>query len=162
VKIRLERGRTLLRARLARRGVALSGSIIGLLLARNAAPAVPPTLVNETAVAAAKFALGNLPAPFMSNSVVVLAREVLNTMFVTRVKFAVLLVLFVGVALFGAGVGSYRALARPQEKDGPAPVNQKQRQPDVQPKKLTQPPPAKEAKKLIRVLLFADAPSREY
>jgi RNA polymerase sigma factor (sigma-70 family) len=163
VKIRLERGRTLLRARLARRGVALSGSVVGLLLARNAAPAIPPTLVNETAVAAAKFALGNLPATFMSNSVVVLAREVLNTMFVTRVKFAVLLVLFVGVALFGAGVGSYRALGRPQEEDGPAPViPEKQRQPDVQPKKLTQPPPAKEAKKLLRVLLVADAPTREY
>src|SRR5262245_7210243 len=82
---RLARARDLLRGRLARRGLALSGGALASLLAGSAARAgVPPALAGATVRAAAGFAAGAVAA----TPAVILAQGVLETMFVVKLKFA--------------------------------------------------------------------------
>jgi RNA polymerase sigma factor (sigma-70 family) len=98
---RLAAGRKLLAARLARRGVALSGGALAAALSGGAASArVSAPLVLATAKAAA----GHLAA--VAPAVAVLAQGVLRTMFLTKLKVVVGVALVV-VAL-GAGGIAYR------------------------------------------------------
>jgi RNA polymerase sigma factor (sigma-70 family) len=98
---RLAAGRKLLAARLSRRGVALAGGALAAALSGGAASAqVSAPLVLATARAAA----GHLAA--VAPAVAVLAQGVLRTMFLTKLKVVVGVVLVV-VAL-GAGGIAYR------------------------------------------------------
>src|SRR5262245_10216951 len=85
---RLERGRTLLRNRLARRGLTLSATLLGAAVAPTAS-AMPAGLAASTAKAAARFLGGRAVAGVVSARVVALTDGVLRTMFLTRVKIVV-------------------------------------------------------------------------
>jgi RNA polymerase sigma factor (sigma-70 family) len=163
VKIRLERGRELLRARLARRGLALSGLAAGALLAEGAATAaLPPALIGATAAAARLFALGQLTTAAGPPSVA-LAEGVLKAMTLTRLKVAALLVLAVSAISLGMGLLAHRAFAeRPNENAPPRQeaAREPQPRPPVRLAAAPAPPPAPD--KPLRVLLFADGPTREY
>src|SRR5262249_5443614 len=98
---RLERGRTLLRNRLARRGLTLSATLLGAAVAPTAS-AMPAGLAASTAKAAARFLGGRAGAGVVSARVVALTDGVLRTMFLTRVKIVVLAVLV--VTALGAGL----------------------------------------------------------
>jgi RNA polymerase sigma factor (sigma-70 family) len=156
VKIRLERGRQLLRNRLARRGFALSTVLVGSLLSQNGATAMPAALAAVTAAAARSFALGQLSASVASQSSTALALGVLKTMMMNRFKFAILLVLTISVALFGVGLAAYRAFAQPPKGAALEP------RPVPQTKQAEVAPVAKAPEKPLRVLLFTSAPTREY
>jgi RND family efflux transporter MFP subunit len=95
IKGRLERGRNLLRKRLCRRGLALS---IGALATVVSAPAIAlsPPLVAST-VKAATLVLAGQAAGAVSAQVIGLMEGVLNTMFLTKLKIAAVLVLIVSV-----------------------------------------------------------------
>ena len=163
VKIRLERGRALLRARLTRRGFALSGPLVGSLLARNATAAVSPFLVRDTVASATAFASGQLPAAVLAQPAVALANGALKTMMTTRPQLTVLLILSVSVAFLTAGLGAYRALAHAPDPAAPrwSEVDQELKlEPQV--KAAVVPPPDKKPEKPLRVLLFAGGPTREY
>jgi RNA polymerase sigma factor (sigma-70 family) len=163
VKIRLERGRALLRARLTRRGIALSGLMVGSLLAQNATAAVSPFLVRDTVASATAFAFGKLSAAVLARTAVILANGALRTMIPNRLQFAVLLVLSVSVAFLAAGLGAYRALAHAPDPAAPrSPEVDHELKPKVQVKGAVVPPPDKKPEKPLRVLLFADGPTREY
>src|SRR5262245_4809911 len=116
VKSRLSRARDLLRTRLTRRGITLSTGLLGAALAEQAAPAVPPALVEtgvQTIVLAAAGAAGR-PA------VTALAEGVLKAMFVTRMKIATLALLALGTVLLAAGLCAHPARAeRPAEEPAP-------------------------------------------
>src|SRR5207253_1932502 len=59
---RLTRGRSLLAARLTRRGVAVSAAALALALGQSATAAVPSALVTSTSRAATQFAAGSSAA----------------------------------------------------------------------------------------------------
>src|SRR5262249_3614880 len=64
VKGRLARARDLLRARLTRRGLALSTGLVAAALGQNTAPAAVPVLLGDATVRAAmRLAAGRGPAP---------------------------------------------------------------------------------------------------
>ena len=94
LKGRLERGRQLLRVRLARRGLTLSVGLLASGLSQSSAQAVPAVLLATTAKAAA--GAGEFPP-----RVYMLAEGVLRAMFLTKLKIIAALFLTLGVA--GAG-----------------------------------------------------------
>jgi RNA polymerase sigma factor (sigma-70 family) len=119
---RLARARELLRLRLQRRGVSLSGGLLALLLAEHAlAAATPATLATATARQALAFAAGPAGEGGISAAVLTLTRAALT---VSRVKVAVVL-LTVGL-LTGAALVAHRTLVAkpppivPEERPEPA------------------------------------------
>jgi RNA polymerase sigma factor (sigma-70 family) len=103
---RLAAGRRLLAGRLSRRGVALSGGALAVLLSQGGASAqVPAPLVVATAKAAVLVAAGHLagvPIP-----VALVTKGVLRAMFLTKLKVAAGVVLL--AAALGAGGLAYQA-----------------------------------------------------
>jgi RNA polymerase sigma factor (sigma-70 family) len=120
VKGLLERGRELLRSRLARRGVTLSSGALAAMLSGNAlAAAVPAVLRDSTARAALAFAAGEAPA---TGSAAALAEGVLQAMMTYRVKWWLAAALMLGLASGGAGLlafGGRPAEERAAQKQGP-------------------------------------------
>jgi RNA polymerase sigma factor (sigma-70 family) len=106
IKTRLARARRLLADRLARRGLAPWGRFSNL-----PAVAVPAALAGSTARAAALAAAGKTAAAgAVSAHVAGLTEGVLRAMMLTKLKVAAV-VMAVGLAVGGAGMMSYRALA---------------------------------------------------
>jgi RNA polymerase sigma factor (sigma-70 family) len=101
VKGMLERGRQLLRARLARRGLVMAeGALVAVLSEGALAASVPAALGERTVKAAVLFASGQAAA----GSAAVLAEGALQTMWITRVTITVAVVLALGLAGAGAVV----------------------------------------------------------
>jgi RNA polymerase sigma factor (sigma-70 family) len=112
---RLARGRDLLRARLARRGVTLSASLLAVGLARPA-EAMSPLLPAKTACAAAAFAAGQEGA---APGAATLAQAALRGMTAFRLKAAAVLALALGGLVLGAGALAYQGPAPPPEVPPP-------------------------------------------
>jgi RNA polymerase sigma factor (sigma-70 family) len=110
LKGRLERGRSLLRRRLARRGLAPSAFLATLLSERTAA-AVPGALLGATVRAAQVSLVGRGAAAGISAPVRALVQEGLKSMLVSKLKIGTALVLAVGLLALAAGVLAHRALA---------------------------------------------------
>jgi hypothetical protein len=98
VASRLARARALLAKRLARRGVAFSGSSVAALLSAGVAGSAPPALVASTIKAASLLAAGQA-AGIVSAKVAALTEGVVKAMFVTKIKSVLAVVLVVGLAL---------------------------------------------------------------
>jgi RNA polymerase sigma factor (sigma-70 family) len=158
VKIRLERGRAMLRERLRRRGLALLPLLARPLPAESAAPTA---LVDATVASARLFAVGTLPAAAASSAAVALAEGALRTMRITRLTFTALLVLAASVVSLAVAGWAVAALA-----DAPGPGASAQPQ-GVRASRsaagpAAQPKPEKAKDRQLRVLLFAAGPSRDY
>jgi RNA polymerase sigma factor (sigma-70 family) len=116
---RLARARTMLAKRLGRRGVALSGGALAVVLSQNAASAcVPTSVVASTIKAASLFAAGQAAAAgAISVKVTALTEGVLKTMLLTKLKTATLVLLTVALLGTGAGWLTHQALAeKPTDK----------------------------------------------
>src|SRR5262249_49603056 len=113
VKIRLERGRALLRARLMRRGLELSGLLAGACLAeRTATAAMPAAFVRAMAAAAKAFVENQLSKPAASsNTAADLAEGLLKTMMLARLKTVIVVALAASMAIVGLAHSAHRALA---------------------------------------------------
>jgi RNA polymerase sigma factor (sigma-70 family) len=116
---RLARARDLLRRRLVRRGLTLSAAV-AVLLARDAT-AVPPPLLAATVRAALLCLAGPAAAGLIPAQVTSLVKGVLQAMFMTKVKKA-LVVLLVALLITGAGLLALRAPAEPPQPPGAAPA----------------------------------------
>jgi RNA polymerase sigma factor (sigma-70 family) len=117
VKGRLTRARDLLRDRLTRRGVTLSGGLVATVLSAQAASAVVPVaLAHSTVKAAALAGAGRATAAGVSASVANLVEGVLHEMFQTKLKVTAALVLTVALIGAGAGVLTYHAPAADQSR----------------------------------------------
>jgi RNA polymerase sigma factor (sigma-70 family) len=114
VSTRLARARELLRARLTRRGLALSAGLLATALSQGAAPAVPPALTAATVSAAASLAAGAAVSP----PVAALTEGVLKAMLVSKCKVVTAVLLAVGVVVGGAGGFAYRMQAAEQPAPG--------------------------------------------
>jgi RNA polymerase sigma factor (sigma-70 family) len=105
---RLSRGRERLRARLARRGVALTAAAFAFTLSQNAASAsVPASLVTPTVGAALPFAAGTAANALVPAQVAALAEGALQTMTLLKLKVtaAVLVLAMLGTGLTWAASG---------------------------------------------------------
>src|SRR5262249_19636465 len=109
VKTRLAKGRELLRARLERRGLALSAGSLAASLAPEAVnAAVAPALAEATLHAATLYAAGAKGA--VTASVAVLVQAAVREMFVAKL-LSVAGVLLLVAATAGAGLLTYQALS---------------------------------------------------
>jgi RNA polymerase sigma factor (sigma-70 family) len=98
---RLARARELLRQRLSRRGLTLSGAALIAVLSEQAS--VPAATVAAAARMAALFALGQTAAGTVSPPVATLAHGVLQAMSLAKMKTIAMLLVVLG--LFAAGTG---------------------------------------------------------
>jgi RNA polymerase sigma factor (sigma-70 family) len=101
---RLASAKKMLAHQLARRGVAPAGAAVAVLAAGAAVAQVPPALVRPTAKAAILAMTGQLPAA--AAPAAALTKEVLNTMFVTKVKLVVGL-LTAAIVIGASGLAFY-------------------------------------------------------
>jgi RNA polymerase sigma factor (sigma-70 family) len=124
---RLNRGRARLRARLMRRGLALTAGLFLSALTRGSAPAaLPAGRVQAIAKAVLASAVGR-GGGLVSEHVATLAAGAARSLFVPPGKVATLLVLVLGFVTVGAGLWAQRQLAAQapaaaaaQPVDGPA------------------------------------------
>jgi RNA polymerase sigma factor (sigma-70 family) len=122
---RLVRARTMLRGRLARHGLAVSGGALATILSQNEATAgVPTAVVSSTIQAMSLSAAGNAAATgAISAKAAILAQGVMRAMLFTRLKgvAAVLLALAAAVGVVGLTYGfKARAAPTPQAAAPPA------------------------------------------
>ena len=114
---RLSRARERLRARLTKRGVALSTAALAALVTEKATSAtVSASLSKITLQAGLSLAATGAATGIVSTHVIALTEGVVKAMFVTKLRFAIALVLAVGV-LAGAGAAGYSALTTEPAQD---------------------------------------------
>ena len=108
---RLERGRSLLRARLVRRGLGPAAVLVAAAWpSATASACLPATLVSSTTKAAGPFAAGQAAAPgVISVKVAALTEGVMNTMLPTKLKFVTVMLLVI------ASVCSVCGFIRPRD-----------------------------------------------
>lgn len=112
---RLERGRALLRTRLARRGLSPAALLaIAAWPTANASAAVPPSLKASTIKAASLFAAGGTVTGAVSAKVTALSEGVLKTMFISKLKVVTALTVAVGLLSLGGGLSSLALRANGQ------------------------------------------------
>jgi RNA polymerase sigma factor (sigma-70 family) len=115
---RLARARTMLRTRLARRGLALSGGAFAATLAANtAAASLPTTLMQPTLTAAVQFAAGKAAAAIVAAPVAALVEK---AMLATKTKLVTVLLLAAGLLVGGASL--FARPTPPAEEAPPAQV----------------------------------------
>jgi RNA polymerase sigma factor (sigma-70 family) len=101
---RLARGRDLLRSRLGRRGLALSGAMLGVALVQEGtAASVPMTLAESTLTLALRSAAGQLAGGASAARIAALAESAVKAMFLSRLKIATAVVLVAAAVALGAG-----------------------------------------------------------
>jgi RNA polymerase sigma factor (sigma-70 family) len=122
VKHRLERGRSLLRQRLARRGLTLA---VALLLHDAGRAALSAELIRSTARAASLFAAGKSFSTTVSPRASILAEDALTGMIAGKVKFVSIVVLALTLAASGAGLAVFRT---PAHETPPKPAKERRAQ----------------------------------
>src|SRR5262249_22320890 len=116
----LARARERLRARLTRRGLALTSALLGAMLSQTAASAaVPAALTESTLKAALLFAAGPAAASTIAVPVLAYAEGVLQSTVVAKLKLTAVLLLALAVAGPGTGVLVYHFRTRVQENGAP-------------------------------------------
>jgi len=130
-KRRLEEGRELLRQRLQRRGLGLSGALLASALAGSATAAAPAELMVTTVRSAICFATGEQAA--IPAGALTLAQGALHAMRTTRIKFAAAVLVLLGA--LGVGTGLLLRPAVAGNSSAPAPL--------VEPNENAAPQPAR-------------------
>src|SRR5262245_55972 len=112
LKRRLSGGKKLLRARLARRGVAVSAAMLAAALGRDATAATMPTALVRSAVSAALLAAGGKAgtAGGVSAAALVLADSAVKSMAVAKLKIVVALLLLLAAVGVGLGTAAQQAV----------------------------------------------------
>jgi RNA polymerase sigma factor (sigma-70 family) len=146
---RLSRARDLLRRRLGRRGLGVPAGVLAVVLTENgAARAVPPaTLCESTIRMSLSFAAGTA-GQAMSAPLSALVEGVLRSMFLSKVKLAVVVLLALGLVGSGAGFVAHRTVAgQPRaQSDQPAGVGAKAKEKVVVEAEAKAPAPAPKPK----------------
>ncbi len=94
---RLARGRELLRSRLAKRGLAFTSPVLATLVAEHAQASIPAALWQISLKAAIMVGAGQALTGVVSTQVGTLVHGVMKTMFMTKVKVGIGLLLGVGI-----------------------------------------------------------------
>jgi RNA polymerase sigma factor (sigma-70 family) len=115
---RLERGREILRLRLTRRGLTLSLGLLATVLSEHAAgAALPAGLVNLTLNAILPSASQAAAAGIVSGPAAALAKEVIRTMFISKLTTLATTFVVVAMTVTGASLWTYRLLAAGEDKE---------------------------------------------
>jgi RNA polymerase sigma-70 factor (ECF subfamily) len=157
LKIRLERAHALLRARLTRRGIALSTVLVISALADASTGAVPSAaLAYSTVTAAQEFAAGRLSRAAAATVTAQLVHGALKNMNGARYKFVMAVGLILGLLGAGAGIWLLQGMAfKPPSEAIPD-------RPAVAMPDAGAANPEAAVGKPLRVLLVSDAPTREF
>ncbi len=124
VRSRIARAREKLRRALTRRGIMLPGAALAAVLdSRPASASVSSPLCDITTRAAIHFAAGPAAGGALSASTAALAREVLRSMLVHKLKLVASTVLFLGVVATGAGFLSRTLPASAQSERRASPAS---------------------------------------
>jgi RNA polymerase sigma factor (sigma-70 family) len=111
LKSRLERGRELLRRRLARRGISLAAALAAAEMgAADTAAAMPPEIFEATVRAALSFVTGTARASPLAPQVLALAKSALPAMGTSWKTTLALLFIVVGLAAAGIGLLFHRPI----------------------------------------------------
>jgi RNA polymerase sigma factor (sigma-70 family) len=142
VASRLARARVMLAKRLTQRGVAFSGGSVAAVLSASVSASAPPALVASTIETASLQAAGQA-AGVISAKVAALTDETVKTMFATKIKSVLAVVLVSGLALGGVAGLLYQTLAaeQPGAKGGPAAKSDQK--PGAEKADQPKPPPTK-------------------
>jgi RNA polymerase sigma factor (sigma-70 family) len=141
VASRLASARVMLAKRLTQRGVVISGSV-AVLSAGSASASAPPALVASTIKVASLLAAGQA-AGVVTAKVAALTEGTVKAMFMTKIKSVLAVVLVVGLALGGIGLGvglsTNPAAVAQAETPKEAPVKKESPTPPVATKKEEKP-----------------------
>ena len=108
---RLERGRALMRVRLARRGITLSAGLATAWLSESASPAsVPMVLATSTVRDATAFGMGHALQVGTSSPIIALTNGVLQALLLSNLARTAALVLVSSLMIFGGGFVAYSAI----------------------------------------------------
>jgi RNA polymerase sigma factor (sigma-70 family) len=119
VRAWMARGRKLLQARLARRGVVASAATLAAVVATSSArAALPRSLMAPTVTAALQYAAGRPAAAVVTGPVAALVNGWTKTVLATRFKLATVL-LALSAALVSGGGGTYQLVAAPDPETTP-------------------------------------------
>jgi RNA polymerase sigma factor (sigma-70 family) len=124
LRSRLERGRELLRRRLARRGLTLSAAVSAALLSQQAAPAALPPLLELALVKLVQAGAA------ISERVAALAAGSLNALGMTKMKHLAAVLLLLGALTSGAALTWGGARTGPPPEDDNAPAAARHQAPD--------------------------------
>jgi RNA polymerase sigma factor (sigma-70 family) len=129
---RLERGRSLLRSRLGRRGITLSGALLGSALAEKTAVAVVPlSLANRIIKAAIRTSIGQDSLRNIASARVASLTEGVSTPLVMNKMKFVLAILVAGTLAFGGALLGHRVLAgRDGDPEQPDALQPKEKEAD--------------------------------
>ena len=123
VTARLSRSRELLRRLVSRRGVSVPAVVLGAALTQaGASGAVSASLVTTTVRTAALISVGQSVTPVVSTQAVLLAEEVAQTMFLSKLKVVTVVLLLALATVMGTGLAAYQILA-----PGPEPIPRSRR-----------------------------------
>jgi RNA polymerase sigma factor (sigma-70 family) len=133
LKSRLEQARQRLRARLASRGLALSGALVAALFSEARTPAsVPCVLLDATVRAATAISAGGTAALAVSARVAALAEGVAQAMWWSKLKPVAAVLLVLGLVGFGGGLLLCQTeAAKPDLAAQPPAERQKSERPDA-------------------------------
>ncbi len=136
LRSRLVRAREKLRRGLALRGVALPAAALAAALApRSAAASVSPRLCDATARAATAYAARHAASGVLTGSAAAMAREVLRSLLLQKLKATSLCLLLLATLVTGAGLLSHSpAPGQVEPRPAPAPGLQVAAQPDDVPR----------------------------
>lgn len=122
---RLARARDLLRRRLARRGLGVSAGVLAVVLSEQAAArALPPAALSEATIRTGLAFAAGTASQALSAPLAALVEGVLRSMFLSKVQFAAIVLLALGLVGTGAGFVARRTSAeqpKPQPAAVPAP-----------------------------------------
>jgi RNA polymerase sigma factor (sigma-70 family) len=130
----LSRARERLRHRLTRRGLAVTGGLLAALSGNAAPAAVPDALLSATLNAVKSFAVSGTVAGAASAQVLAMTKGALNSMFLTKLKIALAILLAGGAAAAGA-----MAFAHHQAPGEKIAITVKEPKSDQQPKEADKP-----------------------
>jgi RNA polymerase sigma factor (sigma-70 family) len=116
LKRRLERGRNLLRTRLARRGLTVSASLLAMAMAQQATAAALPVKLLASIARAGLLYAGKRPVEGVSSQAISLAEIGLPSLGVGKLHFAMMALVALGLAGLAAGL----LLSERHEKPQPA------------------------------------------
>jgi RNA polymerase sigma factor (sigma-70 family) len=141
---RLSRGRQQLQEHLSRRGIGAPAALaLAGALSQGASAAVPARFLHATVQAALQYAAGKgLAAGLLSAGAIALMKGVTHSMFVSKCKIAVALVIVVGIAA-GAGLSTRSVLAGKSTDPEQVVVSQLPPEDETKPDQGN-PPPAKQ------------------
>jgi RNA polymerase sigma factor (sigma-70 family) len=112
---RLSRGREVLRRRLVRRGLTLTGGALAAVTAETASAGVPAALAKSTIEAAMFVTAGRTAAAVLSANVLQLTSAMSQAMFMARLRMAFLVMLVFAVGAGGAGMIVFPSLVARHE-----------------------------------------------